>query len=114
MKLTILTTEVETVMKTVFPRMPPKKDLLTITAVGGKLIFQSKTAGSACAANIITQGEVILPAKTFRQVLDTFAGAPELDIEASNNGLCLNLFKMPVSSFNPTPSVPSELADYFG
>ena len=94
--------------------MPPKKDQLTITAVHGKLILQSKNAGSACAANIITEGEVILPAKTFRQVLDTFAGAPELDIEASSKGLNLNLFKMPVSSFNPAPSFPSDLADYFG
>lgn len=114
MKLTIATTEVETLMKRVFTRMPPKKDMLTITAVDGKLILQSKSVGSVCAANIIAQGEVKLPAKTFRQVLDTFSGAPELNIEASSAGLSLNLFKMPVSSFNPAPSVPSELADYFG
>lgn len=114
MKLTIATPELETLMKRVFPRMPPKNDPLTITAVGGKLILQSKNAGSACSAKVTAQGEVKLPAKTFRQVLDTFAGAPELNIEASSAGLCLNLFKMPVSSFNPAPAVPSELADDSG
>ncbi len=106
MKLTIKTTDVETTLKAVFPRMPTKKAVLTITAIDGKLIMESDNNGGAVEAAVEREGQVSIPAKTFRKVLDTYAGVAELQIDGSAEGLKINAFKMPVASWNPTPARP--------
>lgn len=58
-------------------------------------------------ATIEREGQVSLPAKTFRKVLDTYAGVAELQIDGSAEGLKINAFKMPVLSWNPTPTQPA-------
>ena len=107
MKITIKTKDVEAALKAVFARVPGKKAVLTITAIDGRLLLESANNAGAMSVTVEQAGQVTLPAKTFRKVLDTYAGAPELRLEADASGLRINAFKMPVTSWNPTPALPS-------
>ena len=106
MKLRLKTTDVESTLKAVFARMPTKKAVLTITAIDGKFILESGNNSGAVEVAIEREGQVSLPAKTFRKVLDTYTGGAELQIDGSAEGLKINAFKMPVASWNPTPARP--------
>ena len=106
MKLTIKPSQVEIALKAVFPRMPTKKAVLTITAIDGNLILGSASNRGAVETVIERPGQLQVPAQTFRKVLDTFAGVPELQIEGSANGLKINTFKMPVTAWNENPTRP--------
>ena len=106
MKLTISAAEIERLMKGVFGRASTKKAVLKITAIDGKLILQSGNGGAATLAAVTSAGEVTLPAKSFSQVLDTYSPTDRLEIEGSAAGLRLNSLKMPISSWNASPTTP--------
>ena len=106
MNATIATTELQRLMKGTFFRVPTKSAVLTLTAIEGRLILCSGTGGASTAAAVTSPGEVTVSAKTFRKVLDTYEGTASVVLTASAAGLCINSFKMPISSWNPAPLVP--------
>jgi DNA polymerase III sliding clamp (beta) subunit (PCNA family) len=107
MRLTIPTTDLEAALKAVFLRRPSKKAMLSLTAIDGMLILESDNNAGAARVPVEQSGQVILPAKTFRDVLDTYKGVPELRVEADAGGLRINAFKISVSSWNPSPTRPA-------
>lgn len=107
MKFTIHTNEVRTALKTVIARSRGKKAFLTITATDGKLIIKCGDNAWSSNTSIEGQGQLEVPAKVFQNVLDTYAGKPELQLEADASGLRLESLRMPATSWNPTPTMPS-------
>ncbi len=103
--VTISTSVLAGLIRKVFPAIPPKKEMLKITAGDGQMIFQSTRGIASCGAFVEGAGEWSVPARTFRQVLDSFQGTPMVTLEADATGLRLNSFKMPVSHWNPTPAL---------
>jgi len=103
-RFSLSATGLEKLLKQIFPRVPAKNAMLCLTAMNGKLRLRSGANEAEGPADTKGQGQVTLPAKTFRKVLDTDRGTPILELEASNAGLKLNAFKMPVSSWNASPS----------
>ncbi len=91
-------------IRKVFPAVPPQKEMLKITAGDGQITFQSTRGTASCGAFVVGAGEWSVPARTFRQVLDSFKGTPSVTLEADATGLKLNSFKMPVSHWNPPPA----------
>ena len=106
MRLAIPYSDLENLIKGVFPRVPPMKAVLRITAVQDKVILQSGGSAAGLVTSVTRPGEVTLPAKTFRQIIATFAGEPVVELEAIESGLRINSFTMPVLSFNPAPELP--------
>ena len=99
MNLTIETTELEKLLKSVFPRVPPKKAVLRLTASDGSLVLQSGDVSAGTSlVQIAREGDVSLPAKTFRQIVATYKGTPSLEIEGGYGELRLNSLRIPVSS----------------
>lgn len=108
MKLTISAVQLHQMVKAVFPRVPQKKALVTVTLVDGSLILQTKDAGTVLGVISTANGEVIVSAKAFCGVVGTFQGTDFIEIEGSSDGLKFNAFKMPVLAWNPAPTMPKE------
>ncbi|MDI1315602.1 hypothetical protein [Prosthecobacter sp.] len=96
----VLTTVLAGLIRKVYPAVPGKKETLKITAAHGQVAFQSSRGVARCEAEVLGAGEWTVPARTFRQVLDTFQGTASVSLEADANGMRLNSFKMPVSYWN--------------
>ena len=75
----------------------PGEDGLHLLVVGGE------TAG--IAAPIEAEGAVVLIAKNFRAMLDTYKRTPELSFEGGANGLKINNLRMPIQKWIANPIV---------
>lgn len=107
MKLTVPTIGLEAALKAVFRRMPTKKAMLSLTAIDGMLILEWEDNAGVALVPVEQIGQVTLSAKTFRKILDTYKGVPELRVEADAGGLSINAFKISVASWNPSPVRPA-------
>ena len=107
MKFKISPAELQPILKRAFLKAPTKKTLMTITAFEGKVYCETQNAGSSGPAEVTAPGQVVLPAKAFRLVIDTYKTVPSIEIEGSAAGLRINSFKMPLTSWSPAAKVPA-------
>jgi DNA polymerase III sliding clamp (beta) subunit (PCNA family) len=107
MKFTIAPLALENLIKTACTARPKRKDNLTITATGNRLMVECNGTGSATDATVSAEGAFTVHAQTFRKVLDTYKGTPSLEFEANAEGLRIKTFRMPVLAYNPSPKPPA-------
>lgn len=106
MRFKIIPAELLLLMKPVFLKAPRKTTSLTITAIEGQVYLETPDSGAFGPAEVLTSGQVVLPAKSFRQIVETYKSAPMIEIEGSSAGLRINSFKMPLTAWNPKAQVP--------
>ena len=107
MKFKISPAELHPLLKRAFQKAPGKKTPITITALDGKVYCESSDAATFGLAEVIVPGQVILPAKAFRQIIETYKSVAFIEFEGSAAGLRINSFKMPITSWNPVSKVPA-------
>lgn len=110
MKFKISPAELQPILKRSFLKAPGKMSLLTITAFEGKVYCESLNAGSSGPAEVSAPGQAVVPAKAFRQLIDTYKTVAVIEIEGSAAGLRINSFKMPLTSWSPATKVPAAFA----
>ena len=99
--------DLQSLLKRAFSKAPGKKTQLTITALDGNVYCETSDAGAFGPAVIIAPGQVALPAKAFRQIIDTYKTVASIEIEGSAISLRINSFKMPLTSWTPVAKVPA-------
>ena len=107
MKFTIALADLENLVKTAAPR-PRKTDALTLSACAGRIFVESKGEIAGREALAETDGAVTVPAKQFRQVLETYQGTQTITLEGGPDGLRIGTFRMPVGRYNPAPTPPGD------
>jgi len=107
MKLTIVLTDLEMLLKTIAPR-PKPKDTFQLSACAGRVFAESKRDIGGVEALVFEDGAITLPTKAFREMLKTYKGRTSLTLEASPAGLAIGTFRMPVSNYAPNPIAPGE------
>ena len=107
MKFKISPAELQPILKRAFLKAPTKTTLMTITAFGGKVYCESLNAGSPGPAEVSAPGQVVVPAKAFRLVIDSYKTVPFIELEGSAGSLRINSFKMPLTSWSPVAKVPA-------
>lgn len=105
MKFTIALADLESLVKTAAPR-PRKTDTLKMSACAGRIFVESKGEIAGREALVEKDGAVTVPAKQFRQVLETYKGTQSLTLEGGPDGLRIGTFRMPIGRYDPAPKPP--------
>ncbi|MEI6605897.1 MAG: hypothetical protein WCP35_11340 [Verrucomicrobiota bacterium] len=107
MKFTIPPATLDSLMKNAGVAKPRKTDVFTLTACGGRVCVEFRGVTAGIVAPIRSEGAVVLIAKNFRDVLDTYKRTPELTFEGGPEGLKINNLKVPIQKWIAQPATVS-------
>ena len=82
MKFTIGLSDLEMLLKTLAPR-PRPKDMFTLSACAARVFIESKGDVGGVEALVFEEGAVTLPAKKFRELLETYKGRRSLKLKVT-------------------------------
>ena len=94
MKFSISPIDLKTSIKTACSGFVKKKDYLTVTATANRLMVECNGTATAMEAAVSVEGAFTIHAKTLRKLLNSFKGAPWLEIQTTPQGLCIQNFRM--------------------
>jgi hypothetical protein len=107
MKFTIPPATLDSLMKNAGVAKPKKTDVFTLSASGGRVSVEFRGESAAIVAPIRSEGAVVLIAKNFRAVLDTYKRTTELAFDGGPEGLKINNLKMPIQEWIANPPMIS-------
>lgn len=103
MKFTIPPATLDNLMKNAGVAKPKKADVFTLAASEGRVSVEFRGVTAGIVAPIRSEGAVVLIAKNFRAVLDTYKRTPELSFEGGPDGLKINNLKVPIQKWIANP-----------
>jgi hypothetical protein len=107
MKFTIALSDLESLLKTMAPR-PKSKDTFTLSACAARVFVECKGEVGGVEALVFEDGAVVLPTKSFWELLKTYKGRKSLTLEADSDGLRIGTFQMAVAHYCPNPKPPGK------
>jgi hypothetical protein len=103
MKFTIPPATLDNLMKHAGVAKPKKADVFTLAASGGRVSVEYRGETAGIVAPIRSEGAVVLIAKNFRAVLDTYKRTAELSFEGGPDGLKINNLRVPIQQWISIP-----------
>jgi hypothetical protein len=107
MKFTIPPATLDRLMKNAGVARPNKTDVFTLSAAGEEVSVEFHGETHCIVTPIRSEGAVVLIAKNFRAVLDTYKRTPELSFEGGPDGLKINNLKVPIQKWIANPPTVS-------
>ena len=107
-KFTIALADLETLLRGAGVSRPKKTDTLKLSACAARAFVETKDGVAGIEALVLADGAVILPTKNFAAVLKTYKGTKFLNFDGSSGGLQINTFRMPVLSYDLSPTPPAD------